>query len=98
LGQMHEDRPSDERLHRYLGINYDCCHMAVEHEDPHTAIERYRSHGIRISKLHFSSAMKVVPTEEARKALEAFVDPVYFHQVVARTRDGSYTRYLDLDA
>ena len=98
LDQMHEERRGDERLHRYLGINYDCCHMAVEHEEPESAIERYRSRGIRISKLHFSSALKVAPTPEARESLKAFVDPVYFHQVVARAKDGTYTRYLDLDA
>lgn len=96
--QMHQERPKDERLHRYLGINYDCCHMAVEHEEPESAMDRYCSRGIRISKLHFSSALKVIPTSEARQALKSFIDPVYFHQVVARAKDGTYTRYLDLDA
>lgn len=97
IAQMREERPSDERLHRFLGINYDCCHMAVEHEEPQAAFQRYRDHNIRISKIHFSSALKVIPTAEARAALRQFVDPVYFHQVVARRQDGTFTRYLDLD-
>jgi hypothetical protein len=91
------DRPGDDRLKRFLGINYDCCHLAVEHEEPGTALEHYRERGIRISKLHLSSALKVVPTPEARAALKKYIDAVYFHQVVARNSTGGYTRYLDLD-
>jgi hypothetical protein len=95
--QMQRDRPGDDRLKRFLGVNYDCCHLAVEHEEPEAAIRRLTSAGIRISKLHFSSAMKVTPTAETREALRAFVDPVYFHQVIARNANGSLVRYLDLD-
>jgi sugar phosphate isomerase/epimerase len=97
IDEMRADRPRDERLNECLGVNYDCCHLAVEYEHPREALEQFRSHGIRISKLHFSSAMKVQPTVEARKALQSFVDPVYFHQVIARNTDGTFTRYLDLD-
>ena len=97
IEDMRTDRPGDERLQKYLGVNYDCCHLAVEYEEPSAAIQRFTSNNIRISKLHFSSAMKVVPTEQARSALQAFVDPVYFHQVVARKQDGTLIRYLDLD-
>jgi len=95
--QMRTDHPNDERLNQFLGVNYDCCHLAVEYEQPQTAIGRLTSNGIRISKLHFSSAMKVAPTAETKKALEAFIDPVYYHQVIARNHNGTLTRYLDLD-
>jgi hypothetical protein len=71
--------------------------LAVEYEHPADAINRLRGAGIRISKLHFSSAMKVSPNAETKAALQAFVDPVYFHQVIARNPDGTLTRYLDLD-
>ena len=101
IQQMRADRPNDERINECLGVNYDCCHLAVEYEEPQSAIRRFRSNGIKISKLHFSSAMKVIPTAEAREALKQFIDPVYFHQVVARTRSQEtsegFTRYLDLD-
>ncbi|HTG46014.1 MAG TPA: metabolite traffic protein EboE, partial [Verrucomicrobiae bacterium] len=95
--QMRADRPNDDRMAAHLGVNYDCCHLAVEYEKAESALERLSSNGIRISKLHFSSAMKVVPTEEAKIALRKFVDPVYFHQVIARNANGTLTRYLDLD-
>jgi sugar phosphate isomerase/epimerase len=95
--QMQKDRPGDERLTEYLGVNYDCCHLAVEYEQPEAALKRFTSSGIRISKLHFSSALKVVPTPENRRALEPFVDSVYFHQVIAQNGNGSLTRYPDLD-
>jgi sugar phosphate isomerase/epimerase len=97
FGQMREEHPNDERLFRYLGVNYDTCHFAVEYEKPEAALERFAANGIRISKLHFSSAMKVIPSAEAKNALRNFVDPVYFHQVIARGVSGSLTRYLDLD-
>jgi sugar phosphate isomerase/epimerase len=98
---MRADRPKDDRINDCLGVNYDCCHLAVEYEQPDAAVNRFVGNGIRISKLHFSSAMKVIPTPEAREALRQFVDPVYFHQVIARLRGrriaGGFARYLDLD-
>lgn len=97
IQQMRADRPKDERIDDCLGVNYDCCHLAVEYEEPEKAIENFRSHNIRISKLHFSSAMKVKPTAETKSALRSFIDPVYFHQVIARNSDETFTRYLDLD-
>lgn len=94
---LQRDRPGDDRLLRYLGVNYDTCHLAVEYEEPAEALGRLRDAGISISKLHFSSALRVIPTPEARAALQNFIDPVYFHQVVARRVDGTLYRYLDLD-
>jgi hypothetical protein len=102
---MRAERPKDERIIKHLGVNYDCCHFAVEYEEPATALRRFTSNGIRVSKLHFSSALKVEPTTEARAALKSFVDPVYFHQVIARLPgrktegldSGGLTAYLDLD-
>ncbi len=91
------DRPNDDRLARHLGVNYDTCHLAIEFEDAAESIRQLQSHNIKISKLHFSSALKVRPTPEARRALAAFVEPVYFHQVIARHPDGRLTRAKDLD-
>ena len=44
-----------------------------------------------------SSALKVRPTPEARQALAAFADDIYFHQVIERQPDGTLQRYRDLD-
>ena len=95
--QLRADRPGDSRLDECLGVNYDCCHLAVEYEQPVEAIGRLRKAGIKISKIHLSSALSLRPTSEARAALAAFAEDVYFHQVLARQSSGGITRYRDLD-
>ena len=95
--ELRADRPKDHRLDHCLGVNYDTCHLAVEFEEPGEVIARFERHGIKISKLHFSSALKVRPTPDVRRALQAFADDVYFHQVIARASEGSITRFKDLD-
>jgi hypothetical protein len=95
--QMRDGRSDDPRLGEHLGVNYDACHLAVEFEEPHAAIAQFEQAGIRLSKIHFSSALKVRPTFEARAALAAFKDDVYLHQVVARRPDGSLRRHADLE-
>jgi sugar phosphate isomerase/epimerase len=87
--QLRADRPTDDRLNRHLGVNYDTCHLAIEFEDAAASIRELRDNNIKISKLHFSSALKVKPTQEARRALVSFVEPVYFHQVIAKWPAGS---------
>lgn len=94
---MRAQRPGDLRLDEHLGVNYDCCHLAVEFENAAEALARLRQHRIKISKIHLSSALKVWPTPEVRTALKAFADDIYFHQVVARSADGVLTRHKDLD-
>ena len=95
--QMRADRPGDRRLEEHLGINYDTCHLAVEFEEPQQAMARFQQHQIKISKIHLSSALKVRPNPQTRKALAAFADDIYFHQVIERQPDGSLNRYRDLD-
>lgn len=95
--QLRAQRPGDLRLDEHLGVNYDCCHLAVEFEPPAEAIGRLRQHRIKLSKIHLSSALKVTATSETRAALAAFTDDTYLHQVVERLADGSLARYRDLD-
>ena len=95
--QMRADREFDERLSRHLGVNYDTCHLACEFEEPAHAIAQFRQNNIRISKLHLSSALKVLPTPDTRAALRGFADDVYFHQVIERRPDATLRRYRDLD-
>lgn len=95
--QLRDEHPNDERLIRHLGVNYDTCHKAIEFEAPEDVIARYRRHGVRISKLHFSNALSVRPTPETLADLRRFVDVVYFHQVIQRSADGTLTRFKDLD-
>jgi hypothetical protein len=95
--RMRAEHRNDPRLAEYLGINYDTCHLAVEFEEPRDAIGCLLQHGIKLSKIHLSSALKVRPTREHRRALAAFADDIYLHQVVVRRADGSRVLYLDLD-
>jgi hypothetical protein len=94
--QMRAEHPNDARLDEFLGVNYDCCHFAVEFEEPQNALPCLVNHGIKISKIHLSSALKVSPTTEAREALKKFSDDVYLHQVVARDESGNRTIFRDL--
>jgi hypothetical protein len=87
----------DPRIASCLGVNYDTCHLAVEYEDPKQSLATLQRHGIKISKVHLSSALKVQPTPAVRAALAAFSDDVYLHQVVARAAGNELTRYRDLD-
>jgi hypothetical protein len=97
LERMRADRPGDDRLDRHLGVNYDTCHLAVEFEQPAEALNRFREHRVRISKLHLSSALKVQSSPATREALRAFADATYFHQVIERGADNRLKRYKDLD-
>lgn len=95
--RLRADRPGDLRLDAHLGVNYDCCHLAIQYEAPDEALSRLHRAGILISKIHLSNALRVHPTPEIRTALQAFLDTVYFHQVVERRPDGELIRYTDLD-
>ncbi len=95
--QMRKDRPGDLRIEEHLGVNYDCCHLAVEFEQPHEALGRLLQHKVRLSKIHLSSALRVSPSPEVREALKAYTDDIYFHQVIERRSDGQLIRYRDLE-
>lgn len=77
-------KPAVEResLLRVVGVNYDCCHLGVEFESAQAALDRIAGAGLRLSKLHLSSALRVKPDAAGRAALAAFNEPVYLHQVV----------------
>ena len=79
-----------------MGLNYDCCHLAIEFEDAAEALERVTGAGIRLSKLHLSSALKMKPTKENLVRLRSFDEPVYFHQVVSREGDNPLRRFRDI--
>jgi sugar phosphate isomerase/epimerase len=94
--QLRAEHPNDARLNEHLGVNYDTCHLAVEFEEPRAAIGALQKHGIKISKLHLSSALKVHPLPETRVALSTFADDIYLHQVVVRTAKGQRQTFKDL--
>ena len=89
------DRAVDGLL-RHVGVNYDCCHLAVEFESPIVALDRLTAAGLRLSKLHLSSALRVRPSAEGRASLTRFVEPTYLHQVVVGNGETVRTRFVDL--
>ena len=94
--QLRAEHPGDPRLAAHLGVNYDTCHLAVEFEEPAAGLASLADHGIKLSKIHLSSALKTRPTPAARAALQNFTDPVYLHQTIVRNAAGRRTLYRDL--
>ena len=94
--RLRAEHKSDPRLDEFLGVNYDCCHFAVEFEEPQKALNAFKKAGIKISKIHLSSALKTLATSEARAALKKFADDVYLHQVIARGARGKLEYFRDL--
>jgi sugar phosphate isomerase/epimerase len=94
---------SARTLHRHIGVCFDCCHSAVEFEEPHTALRKLADAGILIGRIQLSSAVKVDLPPDATGArgmarrLGAFADTTYLHQVVERRGD-RLRHFDDLDA
>jgi sugar phosphate isomerase/epimerase len=90
---------SEAALRRHVGVCFDACHMAVEFEEPRTALDAFRAAGIRIVKIQISAGLRVPFTggdvAPTLAALRPFAEGVYLHQVVERRR-GTLTRFLDL--
>ncbi len=74
---------------QYLGVCHDICHSAVMFESQESAIQQYRSAGIRIWKVQVSSAIEArfgsastldEQNPELIKSLMAFGEPKFLHQ------------------
>ncbi len=85
-----------DAIRRHLGVCFDTSHLAVEFEDLAASLTALKKAGVRIGKVHLSAALEAPATPAAAEQLQQFVDPVYLHQVKARTADGSITSYDDL--
>ncbi|MGB1259475.1 MAG: metabolite traffic protein EboE [Akkermansiaceae bacterium] len=84
-------------IRRRIGVNYDTCHFALEFDDCRASLDALRSAGLRISKVHLSSALEFDPSQaEAVQAIGQFDEPTYLHQVIVQHDDGSLTRFKDL--
>jgi sugar phosphate isomerase/epimerase len=89
-------------LREHVRICVDCCHFAVEYEDPVAALERVRASEAQVGRVQLSSAIKVVfPDDTAACAgiverLRRFADTTYLHQVIER-RGTTLSHFPDLD-
>jgi hypothetical protein len=90
-------------LQDHIRLCFDCCHFAVEFEDPAAALARHKAAGIRIGRVQLSSALDVrFPQDQAgantvAERLRPFADTTYLHQVVGQ-QTGGLRHYPDLDA
>jgi sugar phosphate isomerase/epimerase len=86
----------------HVAMCVDCCHFAVEYEDPRAALDRVRAANVQVGRVQLSSAIKVrFPRDETACAglierLRRFADSTYLHQVIDR-RGQSLTHFPDLD-
>ena len=92
------DHADAARIRHRIGVNYDTCHLAIEYESAEESLSALAEQGIRISKIHLSSALKArEPDEALLSRLDAFCEDTYLHQVIARNGDGELGRFEDLD-
>ena len=95
--RLHHHAPDPSAIRRRIGVNYDACHFALEYNDAHEAFKLFGFAGIRISKIHLSSALAFDPGDPAAlAAIRAFNEPTYFHQVLLRQSDATIRRFQDL--
>ena len=74
---------ADRVDHDHIGICLDTCHLAVSFADPVEAVAVIRRRGLSVVKVQASAALEVAEpgTEEGRRAIAAFAEPRYLHQV-----------------
>jgi len=78
-----------------LAVCYDCCHQALQYEDPAESLHQFAAHEIRIGHVQVSSALSLRHPDIGR--LEQFCESCYLHQTVGRTEAGQLLRFADLD-
>ena len=83
---------SGQREH--LALCYDCCHQALQFEDPAESLKLLADNGIRIGHVQVSSALRLLDPQIS--LLKRFQESCYLHQVVGRTADGELLRFDDL--
>jgi len=77
-----------------LGVCYDCCHQAVEFEEPNASLNLLADADIRIGKVQVSSAL--LCQRPAAATLMPFCESTYLHQVVVRRPDGNLYHFRDV--
>ncbi len=95
--RLHSEKSKPACLSQRIGLNFDCCHFAIEFDDATSALDSLLQNNIRLSKIHLSNALALDPSNPAAiDSIRNFDEPTYFHQVVAKDKDGLLTRYIDL--
>jgi sugar phosphate isomerase/epimerase len=88
---------AEQLLRRHLGVCLDTCHAAIEFESADETLDRLRAAGIGIFKIQLSTGLRLPePSLDSLRALAAYDEPVYLHQVVAQSSSGQLLRFTDL--
>lgn len=88
---------AEQLLRRHLGVCLDTCHAAIEFESADDTLDRLSGAGIGIFKIQLSTGLRLPePSVDSLRALSAYDEPVYLHQVVALGRHGQLLRFTDL--
>jgi hypothetical protein len=84
---------------RYIRVCHDTCHASVIFEDQQAAIKSYFTNGIRIGKVHVSSAIEADlgadSSELVPDQLKTFQEDRYLHQTYVK-QSGTDAAYDDL--
>jgi sugar phosphate isomerase/epimerase len=95
--RLHAQAKDSAVIRRRIGVNYDACHFALQYDGAWESLDTLVHAGIRISKIHLSSALALDPRNPvALAAIRGFEEPTYFHQVLLRSSTGRIARYYDL--
>lgn len=81
---------------RHLGICFDTCHIAVQFEDICASVKQLRGHGIAISKIHLSAAVRARIAADTVQKLAELAEPSYLHQLRIRYADGKMESHEDI--
>lgn len=83
-----------DHLRATLAVCYDCCHQALQFEDPAWSLAQLADNGVDIGHVQVSSALHLSCADLSR--LSRFDEPVYLHQCVALDGKGGLARFDDL--
>lgn len=91
----------ERRLRRFFTVNFDACHFSVLFEDLRGSFRELRAAGLRVSKVHVTSALSLEAPHRSPAGYRRFRgmrEPRYAHQFAGRGRSGEVTwRGADLD-
>ncbi len=89
---------AEDLFRRFFTVNLDICHLSVLFRDPVAEWRRLEEAGLRVAKLHVSSAIRArFDKPEVFRELMRYDEPQYLHQFAARLHQGSILRGADLD-
>jgi sugar phosphate isomerase/epimerase len=94
MAELFERMDAPSRLMNHMAVCYDCCHQALQYEEPEESLACLATRGIPIGHVQVSSALHLDGGDLS--VLARFVEPVYLHQAVARRDDGTLLRFDDL--